>query len=92
VGGVAAEVVVIMVLGVVVVVGVVDVVDVVVVGVVEVVVVVIVVVVGVGVVVDESAAITGTTENANKVRITIDTMPIKTDLRDNLPNIFASYY
>jgi len=81
VGGVAAEVVVIMVLGVVVVVGVVDVVDVVVVGVVVVV-----------VVVDESAAITGTTANANKVRITIDTMPIKTDLRDNLPNIFASYY
>jgi hypothetical protein len=78
---VAVEVVVVMVLGVVVVVGVVDVVDVVVVGVVVVV-----------VVVDESAAITGTTENANKVRITIDTMPIKTDLRDNLPNIFASYY
>jgi hypothetical protein len=76
---VAAEVVVVMVLGVVVVVGVVDVVDVVVVGVVV-------------VVVDESAAITGTTENANKVRITIDTMTIKTDLRDNLPNIFASYY
>jgi hypothetical protein len=58
--------------------------------VVGVVVVVVDVVVGV-VVVDGSAAMTGTTENANKVKITIDKMLIKTNLRGNLPNIFASY-
>jgi hypothetical protein len=36
------------------------------------------------------SAITGTAEIANKVRITMDKTPINTNLRDNLPVIFAS--
>jgi preprotein translocase subunit SecY len=56
------------------------------------VVVVVVVVLGVVVVVVEvgESAITGTAEIANKVRITMDKTPINTNLRDNLPVIFAS--
>jgi hypothetical protein len=36
------------------------------------------------------AAMTGTTENANKVRITIDKMLINTNLRGDLRVIFSS--